>query len=340
MGIFDRASAAARLVADQVKTTAVETAREFDAGLSDKSDYRTLRQLGQDALTSSKQYLAEGRELGVGLMREVGETEAGAATGTSVRTLGKQINALPVLSAIVDSFKARHGIEELATRLVEEPENPLKAVQLAEGMSRVTRDLTYYRRTRSIISPTYAIRRQLIVGAVGLGLEDSDATVVCLQKRAFFQAKAQIHADPTNTNALHTMARVYLNEGDRVQALVTSKLAVLSEPKAGVCWITLARCYLLEDRVEDARSAASKAVSLGQSYGNEVLAALALIDAEGGVRDTSLRFDELRASVKPQDRQEYLGAPLGAKAAWDTLLETQWTKGVDSWSKFKQWMEM
>ena len=339
VGLFDKASAAARLAAEQIKATSVEVVKEFDAGWNDNSDYRNLRQTGQELLRAGRKYAEDGRAYSNEVLLEFGETRAGGSTGDTARRIGRGVNALPVLSAIVDTFKARHGIEALVARLADDPDDPIKAVQLAEGMSRVAREMTHYRRVRSVVSPTYAIRRQLIVGTVGLGLGDGDSTVRSLNKRAFVQSRQLLSIDPTNTNALHSLARVYLNEGSYKDSLRTGKLAVLTNPADADVWITIARCYLALDIMGDAELSANRAAAMGQSYAYEVLAAIALIQAEGGISETSTRFEKFRASVQVDDRCQYLGAPLDAKSAWESLLGSQWAKGERAWSRTKEWME-
>jgi len=333
MGLLDRATATARLLAREAEAKARELITEFDEGLHEDGDYVNIREKGKELLDKSKKALEEGKVLGSELMTEFGETKTGATTGEVARKAGQMINAMPVLSALIDSFKARHGVEVLAKKMSEDPLNPMCAVQLAEALGRVKRELRYYQRTRSVISPTYALRRHLIIGAVGLGDATDDPTYLRLQKHAFNLALSQVRSDPTDTLALHSLARVYLNQEESEHALRSAKLALLSNPADATVWVTLSRCYLAMDRFDDAKQAAKRATELGAGYGNEVLAAVTLTEADGLRSEVAAKFEIYRGKVTPQDREAYLGAPMDARTTWESLKEIQMIKGTEVWNK-------
>lgn len=172
MGLMDRAVARARLAADQAK----QAAHELDSRLSDDPDYAAARAAAVDGTERGRAALDRARAASEGLLEEAGSSDTGAKIGDKARNVATVLARLPVVSAMTDAAKARHGVSELHSQLVENPADPFNALWLAEALDRVEQDLDRYRRVRSMTSATYGIRRAAILGALALGADCQDPT--------------------------------------------------------------------------------------------------------------------------------------------------------------------
>jgi len=323
MGWMDKALATAKLTADKAVKVSKELAEEFDAGLSSNDDYKTARELAADVRTKGQELAAGARDLTADVAKVIGETELGAMAGQKMRSAAGVLGTLPLFTALKDVAKARHGVDDLYATLLVEPQDPERAIWLAEALDRVHRDLAMYGRVRSVTSLTYAARRRLIVGALELGLQPVDATRVRLLKSAFGRARSRLRANPEDAQALHVLSRVYLAQGDASTAITLAKLSILASPSQGLAWVTLSRSFLAAKQFASAKEAADRAVSAGAGYGNELLAQLVLVRSQDGTAETAAEYDRLRSLVTMEDRSAYLGTAVDPREAVQHVKEEQ-----------------
>ena len=335
MGWMDKALATAKLTADKAVSFSKDLAEEFDAGLNSRDDYKTAKELAADLRTMGKRVAVGARDLSAEVAREVGETERGAKAGQKMRSAAGVLGTLPLITAVTDAAKAHHGVDDLYATLLIEPQDPERAVWLAEALDRVQRDLTTYRRVRSVTSFTYAARRKLIVSALELGRQPVDATRVRLLKSAYGRARSTLRTDPVDAQALHVLSRVYLAQGDVNSALRLVKLAILISPSDGLPWITLSRCFLAAKQYPSAKEAAERAVAAGAGYGNQLLAQLVMARSTEGTAQTAAEYDRLRSLVSIEDRSAYLGTAVDPRAGVRHIKDEQVRRAVGAFELMK-----
>lgn len=325
MGWADRALAASKVASQKAKAAAKELATEIDSEYFEDARYEALRLRAGQLAERSLKVAAEARVAGSEALSELGNTEAGARVGGGARKVGMAISTLPIFTALGDSIKARHGVPELHQSFVDRPGDPARALFLAEAMARVQRDLRTYGRARSMVSPTYAVRRQLIRSAVELG-DTGDATQTKLMKVAFVRALAQVRANPTDAKALHVMARVYLVQGMTDDALRLAELAIFADRANGLAWVTLARVFLARGDYTQAARAAHEAIDRGAGYGNEVLASLEMLGEDQSGSQRIDRYEMYRSRITADDRAAYLGVAVDANGMLDQIKRSQLDK--------------
>lgn len=327
MGLMDRVAARARLAADQAK----QAAQELDARLSEDPDYAAARAAAVEGTEKGRAALDRARVAAEGLLEEASRSETGARIGDKARNAATVLAQLPVLSAMTDAAKARHGVSELHGRLVEDPTDPFNALWLAEALDRVEQDLGRYRRVRSMTSATYSIRRAAILGALALGAESQDPTRLHLLKSAFARSLRAVRSDPRDVDALHCLARVYLAQAMTGPAISCIKRALVLRPDDALLWITLARCYLAATWHTSAAEAAQRAVALGGSYAHEVLAMLSLLgDAASDVDEAVATYERHKEAITPAGRAAYLGCSTDGRQALQALKAEQARRGTEA----------
>ena len=330
MGWMDMALATAKLTADKAVKISKELAEEFDAGMNDHDDYKSAKELAAELRTKGKRLAVGARELTAEVAREVGETEVGAMAGQKMRSAAGVLGTLPLLTALKDVAKARHGVDDLYAGLLAQPQDAERAVWLAEALDRVHRDLAMYGRIRSVTSLTYAARQRLIVGALELGHQPGDATKLRLLKSAYGRARSSIRTNPEDAQALHVLSRVYLAQGDVGTAIRLAKLSILVSPSQGLAWVTLSRSFLAAKEYSSGQQAAERAVSAGAGYGNEMLAQLVLARSHEGTAEAAAEYDRLRSLVSMEDRSAYLGTAVDPRAAVQHVKDEQVRRAVST----------
>jgi hypothetical protein len=317
MGWSDRAIARARLAAAKALEASQELLAEADkALLSSHPEY-------SDAKAALAAAAAEMRKTANRKLAQAASTQTGAKVGDATRKGLATLAQLPVLSAALDAAKARHAIDALAARCREDPEEPMHAVRLVEGLDRVQDDLRNYRRVRTAIDPMYRVHRQVIVTAAQLGQEAKDPIRVSLLKRAFVQARRRLAEVPDDPKALHTLARVYLAQGDVRHGALAAALSYRSDPGDPLPLVTLARCHMVSGERDRAAAVAERAVAVGATYANELLAVIVLNQTGRPHAELADEFERLRSRVTPEARLAYLGCQPDASAAWQTFKSIQ-----------------
>ena len=325
----DRALANAKVMAAKAAEVSKEIAADADAALAEKRP---------GYVAAKAEILAAGKEArvaGAAKLASAGQTQSGAAVGSTVRNVTGKLGQLPVLSAPLDAAKAHYGVAELAAAFKADPENPMSAVQLAEALEFVEHDMRAYRVVRATVDPAYLIHRKLVMTAAQLGKDDVDPTKLALLKRAFRVARSKIAQNPEDAPALHALGRVYLVQGDPHHGAVASALASRTgeDPLA---LITLARCHAAMGQDARAHEVASEAAQHGATYAYEFLAQLALTVPGQRRAEAVAQFEQLRSRVTPSGRAEYLGTSVDVSEVWGAVRKMQRERTIVANAKVRE----
>ncbi|MGE3288291.1 MAG: hypothetical protein AB7J32_19640 [Pseudonocardia sp.] len=163
------------------------------------------------------------------LLARAGETAAGAALGHGVRSAGRVLGRLPVLSAPMDLFGSRHGVDALVAAVHADPHGILPHLWLGEALQSLGTDARRFEQVRAVMAaldPASFAIRQAVRTAARLGAApaaDPPAQVLARCRRLAAHALA---VDPRDAVALYALARVALATGHADLAVQPAKLAV------------------------------------------------------------------------------------------------------------------
>lgn len=329
VGWMDRALAKAKVTTDQARQLGRELAADLDEEFGSSPEYQEMKAAASRTRVRAVHVATEVKVAAADALTTAGDTTAGQKVGEGTRRAAAVLSKAPVVTAVTDAAKARHGVELLFARLQEAPENPLPAVWLAEALDRVYAGLDKYQRLRSVTSLTYALGRQALLSAAELGAVPSDPTRTRLLKRAYAQARLTLRQQPRDGHSLHVLARVYLAQGQADQAVRAAKASLIITPDDGLAWVTLARCYEARGMHASAEKAARRAVELGADYGYEVLARRALSRGQQEQQDLPAEYEALRAKVTPAGRAAYLGVAVTGEQAVKQVKDEQRRKAAE-----------
>ena len=107
MGLLDRAVAKRRLLAEQ----AARLASELDAEMMANPDYAAARAEGAATRETGIAMANQAAELAVELREGAGSSETGQQVCTGARTAAGVLATLPVISAVSDAARSRHGAD-------------------------------------------------------------------------------------------------------------------------------------------------------------------------------------------------------------------------------------
>ncbi len=327
MGWLDKTVAATKLAASQARKAAASGKEAVQEKYAGESTYVDIREWAVRTGERTMEIKDQSSQIVSELVASAGATGAGGSIGNHARSLGAILASLPVLSSIGDTIRARHGIDQLAAVLAEDPRNPVPAVHLAEAMHRCESDMATYTKIRSMTSLTYAMRRQLITSTLELGTDAVDPVKTRLLKSAFGRTRKRLSSTPNDAEALDLTARIYLMTGHFSEAATTAKIAVSADPMYGNAWVTLARAYLSLGMAANAANAARIAVDLGAGYGHLLLASAELHDDNADASSAISRYESTKAKITDQDRLDYLGFVTDGRQVFDTILSNQGDKG-------------
>jgi len=307
MGWLDKVTAASKLAAEQARNAASKGIDYVESEYSDDGRFERMKDstalLARGSSSIANQVTGQADEK----LTQLGETRAGIVVGESARSLAAFAGDLPLVSVLGDTVRSRHGVDQLAQSLADDPTDPQRALYLAEAMHKCETDMAAYTRIRSATSLTFALRRSIIASTLELGDEESDPAKVRLLKSAFNRARARLLRDPRDTDALDITARVYLLTGRPENAATMAKVCVSVDPLCGSGWVTLARAYLGLSMNGNTRRAATKAVELGAGYGYILLASAELLETDAGALQSIERYEATKARCLPSDREVYMG---------------------------------
>jgi len=247
------------------------------------------------------------------------------AIGNTARRFVSAYQQIPILSAPGDAIRAKNGIQLLVEELRQHPEDPERYLWMSEAIVRAMRDGLTYGALRSIVDPSAIVETIAIRAAARAGLQDLPE--VALRKSAFALSVSRLRTNPTDTQALYVLGRIYLIQGDLPQAIRFSWLATVKEPTRPVSLVTAANAFAAQGDIGRAGVAAWAAVERGSSMGYSVLAQLALRgysdsrcrslsgastqsgtwSQPGGATEQAALALHLRRHVTLEDRDAYLG---------------------------------
>ncbi|MGQ0573206.1 MAG: tetratricopeptide repeat protein [Pseudonocardia sp.] len=324
MSSADRWRAAAREAAARGRAAvdaAAQRARQADPRVD---------ALARDAAARLGEATGRRRERRDELLARAGSSAAGAALGERVRALGRAAGRLPLLSAPMDLFSERSGVDALVAAVQADPGDVMAHLWLGEALATMQADARRFDQVRAVVAavnPASLVLRGAIRTAATLGAAPTDpAGEVFARTRVL--AATRLRADPRDAPALHALARVLLATGHPEHAVQPAKLAVAASTGAdrARALVILARTYLVLGRDTSAGNVARKAVDAGCSLGWQVLAELlyrdgAIAGDEGTPRHR--HYVELRARVTDDDRRAYHGAHRSAAEVRRSVIDAQ-----------------
>jgi hypothetical protein len=297
MGALDRIRAAAREAVEQGRAVAAQAA-----------EHEAVRAVQGPA----REFVDRKRARRDDLLARLGETAAGSAVGDGVRAAGRVAARLPLLSAPMDLFSGRNGVDALVAAVQAEPDGVVAHLWLGEALQAMQADARRFEQVRAVLgvlNPTSFVLREAARTAATLGAAPVADPATQVLARCRHLAAAALRTDPRDATALYALARVELATGRPGYALQPAKLAVAARgADRASALVVLARTYLALDRDASAHNVARKAVDAGCSLGWEVLAELLFrAPAPPGV-DRQREYAALRSRVTDDDRRAYHGA--------------------------------
>jgi hypothetical protein len=329
MGWWDKVKAAKAEVAKVAKEVTEAIADEVEDGFGDQDWYQGVKGAGQSLGEFGKEVWEEGTELVGDTLDELGKTEGGKMLGEKSTHVVGFLSKLPVLSLATDIMRARNGIDGLYEHLKADPNDPERFLWLAEAMDRMDRDQHRYTTIRSAMDPSYLLTRQAIKTSTELGKEAIEAPRRRLLKNAFALSISRLKKKPSDRDAIHVLARVYLAQKLLSESMRFSKLAIIADPNDGLALVTLGRVYLAHDQLENARRAGQLAIERGSSMGNEILAEVLLKENAGDAPARIERYSDILDQVSQQDRERYWGPSVQGVNMVEAIGAAQMKKATD-----------
>ncbi|MEM7341163.1 MAG: hypothetical protein AAF467_21085 [Actinomycetota bacterium] len=331
-----------RAAAEQAATKGRKAVTSAATDLNDKVDGRAADTAGKAGGLARKAGKAAQGAANAGV-RKVSETDRGGSVIDGANKVFDAAKDAPVITALADGIRARHGITALVERVQAEPSNPRVIVQLAEGVLRAEHDGDWAKLVRTVARP-----QSLLVGGAIEAVREADADAdthetapltTQLLARAYIITLARIDDGSTPAD-LHTLARIYLARGNADQAARFAQSAValgtgttaddfaVEEGEIGDAGYTLALAHVRRDARTHAGRAAELAVTHGCSLGNEITIELGQT-TDGTTLDVDAQA-ALRTAVDRDHRVRYRGAsPKAGAATWEvTKAQADKTKKV------------
>jgi tetratricopeptide (TPR) repeat protein len=312
VGLIDRAKAAARDAQDRM----LSAARTSEGGLAGVVGQQRYANARGKVSSSAARAAAGSKKAGGAALDRVGATTGGQRVGDGARRAVKEIQALPLVGLTPEALAARNGVPTLRKKLRRDPMNPEHALWLAEALLRTEREMLVVRIAHGTANPTTLAVRGVTNLAIKLGQPRGDPPHLRLLKAAFAAAATRLRANPSDADALHVCARVYLVQSMFADAARLAELAATAAPTDGRPCATAAHAYLRAGDEAAAAACAEQAVERGCTVGHEVHAELLrrrlLAHGELGVKERSDAYAERLALVDRKDRRAYYGAALGA----------------------------
>ncbi|MGD9531511.1 tetratricopeptide repeat protein [Pseudonocardia sp.] len=169
------------------------------------------------------------RVAGGDVLARAGETAAGAALGHGVRTAGRVMGGLPLLSAPMDLFGSRHGVDALVAAVQSDPDGILPHLWLGEALQSLRTDARRFEQVRTVVAaldPASFVIRQAVRTAAQLGAAPAADPAAQVLARCRHLAARALAVDPRDAVALYALARVALATGRADLAVQPAKLAV------------------------------------------------------------------------------------------------------------------
>lgn len=307
MGFFDNLKNISREAKRQAIAKSNKLKNELDKEYGDDDSYNELKNMTRSALEKGKSFA---RNVGTGtdeLKNEAGSTEVGQAIGELSRYLSSKFSNLPVFSLTTDTAKEKNGVTLLSKHLSKNPEDPERYIWLAEAIMRTKSDMLHYTRIRSSVDPSYYMVKSTVQSLNSFGQLEKDATTIKLLKKAFILSFKRIEKKPRDHQALYCLGRVYYCQGDIPEAIKYLKLSILARKNA-LSLVTLGKCYLELEQLENARKAGIKAINQNFTYAYSIIAeCLMHDDSHDNSVDKIKAYAKIQDKIKPVHRRAYLG---------------------------------
>lgn len=319
---------AARRQAAEAARELADNAQERANHLADDSEQlQAARRVAETAAGRATEAAGAARSALTSGLDRTGSTAAGSRVGLATRQAAKMMQGLPGLSAAVDAVMEKNGVGELRDQLEADPSDPMRCIQLAVALRRAERDLRAYAAARTLVNPGSLVLRESFRAAAGLGAQTQEPAQLRLLRRAFDLATRRLAADPADGHALHSLARIYLIQGQPRHAAKLAKKAARVDPEhAGLPLITLARAYLEVGQMGPARRAAEMATRQGMTLGYEILATTEAAFCQGRGASTVRAEAELLGRISDEDRRRYDGVSVSGGEVGRGVLASQLDK--------------
>lgn len=311
------------------------------AEAADAERVRKLKQSGSVATRQAKRFGRAAARKRNELTLHLATTSIGAAAGRGVAKLGGKMSAVPVLSLPSDVFNERNGINELAQRLQNDPDDPLVNLVLAESMSRMQREMLAMAAARSLVtwSPTALLMREVMKTAGAFSRANELPVVDKLLKRAYGLAMTRLRVHPGEPASLHVIARVYLAKRNPQGCLKPALLGVSGRPKgeSGPIFYTMSRAYQALRDKENARLSAQAAIDDDFTLGWLTLAELVYDDPD--LATTAARrkaYLEDVSHVEQTDLVSYAGIAPQTADVVRNIYELQKSKTLTSYAQVNE----
>lgn len=256
------------------------------------------------------------------------------------RKLGQEVGSLPGVSAIGDILTESSGIRELVARLKDDPDDPMRCVQLVEAMVALERRATTVRELKSWVNPFGYVVGAVIRKAATLDQDAKERPVMRLCRRTTGLAIRRLRSNPRDSEALHAAARAELVRERPEQAARLAKRAILaSETPPAQPLVTLARAYHCMGRLQSAQRAANLALEAGSSLGFEVLIGLLQENKDLNILARRKGSEELGSKVREEDRKLYYGVSKSSGDIARQVAGRQIEKVRDTGQRFKKFFE-
>ncbi|MFC9681831.1 hypothetical protein [Streptomyces sp. NPDC056948] len=269
-------------------------------------------------------------------------TSMGTATGRGAAKLGSTMSTLPVLSLPSDVFNERNGINRLAERLRESPDDPFVNLVLAESISRMQRELLTLTAVRTAVtmSPVALLMRESMKTASALNRANELPLVDKLLKRAYGMAMSQLRTHPGEPASLHIISRVYLAKRNPQGCLKPALLGVCRDDtpgEAGPIFYTMSRAYQSLGDQENARSSAQAAIDDDFSLGWLTLSDLIYEDPDlATAKARHKAYLEALSHVTQEDLACYAGIDPRTKEIAKSVYALQKTKALTAYANVNQ----
>jgi len=333
MGFLDKAKALANEAADAGKRVANVVSEHVDEA-AQRDD-----RIGK-FVSGTKAAVSAGMEKIETKSEEVSETESGKWAGSAVRKVGQVISGLPILSAAIDTIRAKNCVDLLVLRFQQEPHNPYTNLWLAESLIKTSQDMTKFRYARGAIDPSSFFIGGAMKKTAEIG-KDSIPTDEKLLRHAWILAIRNLKKSPRDSGALDVLARVYLAKGDRHRAISTAKAAVLADQRNPIARITLGRALLADRKFSQARDVGVSAVQAGSTLGYLISAEATQLESRDGnkvhVSERVKAYEKLVANVTSADRILYRGAHREPDEIVQVTKASQTEKLGNTWTTAKRW---
>ena len=328
MSIFDDVVGLTKEVSTSLKREAKSFSRALDHELSGEAWYKDAKSKGESFYDSAIKATHTAKNIADEAFVEISKTESGKVVGRSVEMSLAKLARMPIITMATDILRISHGLSDLSSQVKDDPENAEKRIWLAEAFVKYNKDRDTYIKIRSVLHPGTLLISEAGKAAVKLNNEnresEPDSESDKLLKIAFMHAAKKLRTRESIEKSLHVLSRVYLLKEQSIESMRFSKLAIVSNPQEGMYYTTLARGYRQLHQNANAAKAAVRAINLGSTVGNEILADILEASRRGKIGDGKIASK--RSAITEEDRIKYWGTAKSGADIATAVGEEQWKK--------------